>query len=574
VRVKNLDVHFFANSKVTRELTVFNDKLEDAQFTLEWKLKDGRKTIASDEKGFSQKAGEVKTFYIEFQTPDASEKVHLTFYIELSKGKKKVFEDSKDYYVYPQIVEISQNQKEIAIFDPEKLSKTMLEDFSIDFTAINNITPQTLQGYDVLIIGKNAIQSASGLNNDLLSDFVWDGGRVVVFEQQQYGDLNSPGNEKLILSSEKTPSRDRRSGRQISNKVASTISFIRTPDHKILDGIEEIDLRFWGDNNIVTYDNIVKPIKGNFKIILDAGGEDGLDYSPLMEIIEGRGSFILSQLDLTEKYAKSPIAALFVKNIINYVTSAHDYVYQDVGLIASPNSTLELLMKEMNIPCQKLSSPISQDKLSPFSIIIIDGSAISVSDIQNSRALTQYVQEGGTLYLHALDKESFELLKPVIPVDISIKERQLVEFHQQLQRVVYDPIINGISNFELAWQSMSPRRTGASAQVAANGTEEAIVKYVFDAPEAENVFILAEEPKASYVIFATGGSGGFGMGMGDILPWAALQSKKINKPGAALVKILSGKGTIILDQILWEKQPEMARAQRIASLLLTNLSIK
>ena len=129
-----------------------------------------------------------------------------------------------------------------------------------------------------------------------LADFVRRGGSVVVLEQSRYPKGLLPA--RLL---------DR----------GCTIAFRRTTDPLVFRGTEAEDFRFWRGDHVVARKTIAKPTEGRFLAHVDSGGPDGLVYLPLLEIRDGRGRYLLSQLLIGEKLGKEPLAGLMLENLLH-----------------------------------------------------------------------------------------------------------------------------------------------------------------------------------------------------------------------------------------------------------------
>lgn len=220
-------------------------------------------------------------------------------------------------------------QEKIALFDPKGETGEMLNELGIQFTSIE--ADSDLNGFDVFIVGKEAL-TVDGIAPNIGK--VRDGLKVIIFEQKS---------EVL----------EKRFGFRAQEYGLRQV-FKRVPDHPILSGLENENLRDWsGDATIVpprltyemrprygptikwcgidvtrpwragNYGNIAtvlieKPTCGDFLPIVDGGFN--LQYSPLMEYREGEGMILICQMDVIGRTEKEPAAMLLLGNILNYVS--------------------------------------------------------------------------------------------------------------------------------------------------------------------------------------------------------------------------------------------------------------
>jgi hypothetical protein len=131
--------------------------------------------------------------------------------------------------------------------------------------------------------------------------------------------------------------------------------FPRVPDHPALAGIKTENLRDWrgeatllpprlkyelpsghgptiqwcglpvtqvwrcGNRGNVASVLIEKPARGNFLPLLEGGF--GLQYSPLLEYREGKGSVLFCQMDVTARSEPDPAANALIRNLLHYATA-------------------------------------------------------------------------------------------------------------------------------------------------------------------------------------------------------------------------------------------------------------
>src|SRR5262249_4048451 len=189
-----------------------------------------------------------------------------------------------------------------------------------------------LSGYDVLVVGKEALTSDGAGPN---IDRVRDGLRVVVFEQTA----------KVL---------EQRFGFRVAEFGLRQV-FPRVPDHPLLAGLNADHLHDWrGEATLLPprlqytlrprYGPTVKwcglegprawrcgcrgnvasalpekPARGDFLSVLDGGY--ALQYSPLLEYREGRGMVLFCQMDVTGRTEQDPAADALTRNLLRYVAA-------------------------------------------------------------------------------------------------------------------------------------------------------------------------------------------------------------------------------------------------------------
>ncbi len=217
----------------------------------------------------------------------------------------------------------------IALFDPKGETTKLLGAMGIPFEAVGaaaDLTP-----YKILIVGKEAL-TLEGPAPSIAR--VREGLKVLMLEQKS---------EVL----------EKRFGFRVQEYGLRQI-FKRIPDHPILSGLVEENLRDWrGEATIVpprlnykmrpgfgptvewcgiqvtrawrcgNYGNVAtvlieKPARGDFLPIVDGGFN--LQYSPLMEYREAKGMVLICQLDVTGRTESDPAAMRLVSNMLTYIS--------------------------------------------------------------------------------------------------------------------------------------------------------------------------------------------------------------------------------------------------------------
>jgi hypothetical protein len=218
----------------------------------------------------------------------------------------------------------------IALYDPLGETAKLLARFGVRYQMVRS--DADLRSFDTLIIGKHALNL-----RDPAPDItgVREGRKVIIFEQT---------GEVL----------EQRLGFRVAEYGLRQV-FKRVPDHPLLAGVGDDNLRDWRGEatNLpprITYEKpplfnsvptvkwagipvtrvwrngnrgsaasalIEKPARGDFLPILDGGYS--LQYSPLLEHRDGKGVVLFCQLDVTGRSETDPAADTIVRNILRYI---------------------------------------------------------------------------------------------------------------------------------------------------------------------------------------------------------------------------------------------------------------
>src|SRR5262249_2664918 len=189
-----------------------------------------------------------------------------------------------------------------------------------------------LSGYDVLIIGKEAL-TADGPGPDVRR--VRDGLKVIVFEQkargleQRFGFRGAEyglrqgcrrGPDHPLLAGLKAE--HLRDWRGEATLLPPRLEYRLRPMHGPTVKWCGIDVsRVWrcGCRGSVASVLIEKPARGDFLPVLDGGYR--LQYSPLLEYHEGKGMVLFCQADVTGRSDSEPAAAVLTRNLLRHVAA-------------------------------------------------------------------------------------------------------------------------------------------------------------------------------------------------------------------------------------------------------------
>ena len=321
------DHNFFPGDTVEKQIIVINNSRQTVRCDYSWSLALPEPVLgrgqASVETG--QQARVPLNFILPAQTQPGRYDLKAT--VKFSNGETQ--EDAFAIDVLPQPAPL-QTASKIALFDPKGETAKLLGTIGVQCAPVD--AHADLSGYDILIVGKAAL-TGDGPAPDIAR--VREGLKVVMFEQTP---------EVL----------EQRFGFRVAEQGLRWV-FKRVPDHPLLAGIGEENLRNWrgaatllpprlnyeigprhapevkwcgipvtrlwraGNRGSVASVLIEKPARGDFMPILDGGFS--LQFSPLLEYREGRGLMLFCQMDVTGRTESDPAAEKLARNIIEYVTT-------------------------------------------------------------------------------------------------------------------------------------------------------------------------------------------------------------------------------------------------------------
>ncbi len=309
---------------------------------------------------------------------------------------------------------------------------------------------------------------------------------------------------------------------EIDRKHLSTRAWKRAYAHPVTAPFEEAQFSYWRPDNLVSTRTLNKPSTGAYKILLDAGGLYGLRWAGLVETGYDKGFVMQSQLNLLDDIGQEPMAGQLLSNLIQYCAAATPLVGAPLRLLSGDNAPLQQALQAASI--------VTQKGLTGSGPVLLDAS-YAPSEAELS-ALQKYVQSGGKLWLHGFTPQSVGKIAALLPFKAALAPFDATAV-QGAARRSDDALISNLSSFDFHWTRINIGSRdgyfGAGQPTAKLG------EYVLQLPNLE-------------------------------------AGEKLIEPGL-LVKVPSGKGTILFDTLLWEGAlgGEADKTVRVVSSLATNL---
>jgi beta-galactosidase len=375
-------------------------------------------------------------------------------------------------------------------------------------------------GLDLLIIGKDSLDMAMA---DGARAYARGGGKVLLFEQASVLAVDRLTEGKVRLETMK-----------------AAIAFPLAKGNSVFENITCDNLRFWGEDYLVSRLNFLKPTRGVFRSLAEVGGNDGLTHTPLLEIRQGKGMLFMSQLLLVEKFFDEPSAAILLRNILNYAADLQTDRLPEKPLLIikdKENQPFTDFVQTISIPFETSSSSDFSDLASHSAIVLCANAVHWPALSKKKQLLLDYLERGGAIMVQGLTPFNVTQFKGVFETDVSLRPTSLL--HPQVEKDGVDEALWGVSNYDLVWP-------------------ENPVQFVAYAKKGR---ALIKEPEKTAVFPQ-------GMFWGDALRFTQATAKEIKNPGAALLKISYGKGQILVNQML----PLLSepKARRYFSTLIAN----
>jgi hypothetical protein len=309
---------------------------------------------------------------------------------------------------------------------------------------------------------------------------------------------------------------------EIDKQHVSTRSWRRTFDHPITRDLDDRQLSYWRPDALVSLKTFRKPAAGRYRILLDSGGLFGMRWSPLLEVPLGQGTFILTSLDLVGRVKVEPVAAQLLANMVRYAGTFQPTPDAPLRLLAGTNAPLRATLTAANV--------IFQEGMTGTGPILLDASFAPSAD--QLAQMKSFLAQGGHLWLHGFSRDSIGKVAELFPFPPELED--LDPKSQEAALRSDDPQLDNLASFDFFWTRMDL--------------------------ETNEDFVGQPTAKLGTVT----------------LKLPTLQSgTRLVDPGV-LVKIPSGRGTLLFDTLAWEGAlgAETEKVTRIVSALAQNQGAK
>jgi hypothetical protein len=408
------DHNFLPGETVEKQLIVINNTREAVTYECAWSL--ALPSAVSGKAKGALPTGEQKRIPLKFALPKslARGRYELRATVRFGNGETQEDAFAIDVMAQPPAVQAA---GKVALFDPKGETARLLTGIGVRTDRVE--ANADLSNYDLLIVGKGALD-LRGAAPDISR--VRDGLKVVVFEQT---------GEVL----------EKRFGFRIAEYGLRQV-FRRVPDHPLLAGVDENQLRDWrGSATILppklTYERpdkfnyvptvqwagipvtrawragnrgnvasalIEKPVRGDFMPIVDGGYS--FQYSALMEYREGKGMALFCQMDVNGRTESDPAAEALARNIVRYV-SAWKPAARRTAVYAG-DAAGKTYLESMGVAVTSYAG----GALSAGQTLVV-GQGGSQSLAAHAAEIAQWVKAGGKVLAIGLDEKEANAFLPV-----------------------------------------------------------------------------------------------------------------------------------------------------------------
>lgn len=454
------DRNFFTKESVRRTLFVCNDVLENKEIIVQWNTSVFSAVIQEGKE--KMKLGELEGIPLKLtlEMPEVKRRAPITLKVQIVCDGKVEVERQWDYSVFPQNISeplksILKN-KEIGIFDSSGKMKKILSGLEIPFTPLSNqLNVGAFKG-DLIIIGPEEISRDLEGILLILEDKVHEGVSVVSFQEEF--DIEDqflvPLNNIAI--------------RPLEIKNITILS----QNHPIFSGLTEDDFSNWREDEVVTRFPLIKPVKGNFRIL----AEGDLSTAVLLEVILGKGRFVFCQLPVINKFQGEPIAQVLFANLLRYAFIEQKPL-QPVVIYGTQEAKTMKVLNSLNVAKDTTGK-------SDFIIVCIDeNSKESIEKLKKRAAshISEVTKNDGAILLFASFPEAVDFLaikEKIKAMNIAPEGQQKIYYRHEEIIILgrENPLLWGMNEDEIELLM----RKGKMFKFQSNNSDIVVCQSLFD----------------------------------------------------------------------------------------------
>lgn len=397
------DHNFYPGDPVEKQLIVINNSRVTVKCDCHWSL--SLPTPISGQQEVSVETGQQARLPLTLALPAQLKpgRYELQVMVKFSNGETQA--DAFSIDVLPRPV-VAPSLPKIALFDPKGETAKLLRGLDVPFAPVE--AQADLSSYAILIVGQAALTPTNPAPD---ISRVRDGLKVIMFEQT-------------------SAALEKRFGFRVEEYGLRWV-FPRVPDHPILAGLNNDNLRNWrgeatilparlpyeigpryapqvkwcdlpvtrvwraGNRGNVASVLIEKPARGDFLPILDGGFS--LQFSPLLEYHEGQGLILFCQMDVTGRTESDPAAEALARNILQYTAQWRPVPQRKVIYVGNEPGRRHLERAGLE------PASYSGGKLDAQALLVV-GANGGKSLAAHAAAIAEFAQAGGRILAVGLDE--------------------------------------------------------------------------------------------------------------------------------------------------------------------------
>jgi beta-galactosidase len=485
---RKFDDRFFAGDTVERTYSVFNDSPDPMDLKLAWEF-----GTLTGECALHLQPGGYSDAKFSFVAPQSIEATKIPLRTKLLSGGKVLHEYEMSCAVVPRKPLRTPDGVRLLVLDPKGEWAPIFKQEGLvaksiaSLDALKSVDPAR----DVLIIAPGAWAQVAtsdtptsgtiiGQSREAIlpfDTFLEKGGRCLYLEQE---DLTGfPGDLELIQ-------RD------------STYAFTLGEGQPLFRGMTNEDLRLWGGDHYVTKKEFRRPAKNGTQALMVTGGEQSLDQAPVVEMAYGKGTAVLIEMLVGEKFRTVPGARTMLQNAIDWVAGMQPQESCNLAISGDPAFLKALSDLGVRFATPKDTVP-TDEEIDRARLLIMDGGGKPV--VKSRKAIERYLAkaDASPLYWHSPTPKAYVKLRDLFGA--SDTEIQSAQAAPELTGPRNHSLLKGISREDVRFMTITGYQYDMSIDenmldgiLASNSTTE-----TFDRLEAEKM-----ECRGGYVVVPPG----------------------------------------------------------------------
>ena len=422
---------FFSDETVSRTLYVYNQLFEDLGCRLDRDLvgPDGR--LNQESESFPLAAGATRTTVVRLRMPGADTRQDLRWHLRLSSGIRILTERVYEFAVFPTSRRLRLPQGSALVAGPglalDHSGRALDAPLGVHSTVAAAIGRQPA----VLVLAGVSLSRDDG---DRLEAQVKEGLRVLLLETPPGSWLPTP--------------------LQVDSQHVAAHAFVRSPNDPVLRNWPPADLTLWRGDGLVSRWSLIKPDDGDFDVIADCGGPDGLAHTPLMRLRRGRGAYLFCQLPVWSRLGLEPVADALLGRLLSDIAAPRVRKTSPLFLAALTDSQLRQALIDLHVPFREAGPGTDQRR-----VLLVDGSQGPGPAL--AAMIAADLAAGSTVILQRPRDELLREIEPVLGHDVALQPSDVAHV---LRRTTH-PLLDGISNDDLFWKTPSGTHSILSARI-------------------------------------------------------------------------------------------------------------